>query len=74
MALRAAALGGCVSIAAFVVTMAATYDGALSSEVPIGIPNRLLLASYVVWIVAAARLAEQRSVVGRDGDVSGEAR
>lgn len=60
-ALRIATAGAWISIGAFMVTMALTYDGAFSSDVPIGVPNRLLIASFVVWIVAAARLAPRPS-------------
>lgn len=62
VALRVATAGAWLSIVAFAATMAVTYDGAFSSDVPIGVPNRLLLVSYVVWIVAAARLASDRMV------------
>jgi hypothetical protein len=61
-ALRVAAVGAWASIAAFAVTMGLTYDGAFSSDVPVGVPNRLLIVTYVVWIVAAARLTESRLV------------
>ncbi len=64
-ALRVAAAGAWISIAAFAITMAVTYDGAFSSDVPIGVSNRLLITSYVVWMVAAARLTSRPSIERR---------
>ena len=45
------------SLAAFIGTMAVTYDGTFGPDVPAGWPNRLLVASFATWIITTARAA-----------------
>ena len=50
-----------LSVVAYAATMATTYEGAFGPDVPVGWSNRLLVAAFALWILAAAGLVGQSS-------------
>ena len=67
-ALLAAAHRSWISVALMAATIAATLPaagGRFTADVPAGFPNRLLIVSYAVWVIVAARRVAQLRAQGR---------